>query len=673
MYKILIIIFLSVFFVIISNAQQLIIPEKEIYRAEDGKLYVQKSLPIYLWLANSPDENADMTLLKSDTSKIYTNPLYLDEEGLNSFRSPWAVDTITKQRIYPRKQIIFEVYADSRSPYTTVSYGKANSFRRANQYYYDNGLTISLSSKDALSGVKHIYISMNENDFTVYNDTLMFTEEKEYTIKYYAVDNVGNVERLKIRKFKVDITNPVTELIIKGDKYENIISGRSSVVLKANDAISGVSRTYYSLDSGKEKIYKYPIKAYSLSEGEHIISYYSVDNVKNKENIKTYTFFIDKTPPILVEEILGNSFVTNGREYSSGRTKLKLTAVDNKAGIQGIYYSLNKEKYQQYDQPFYLSSVSGSLAVVSYAVDNVNNKSISGEKSTKNRASYVDLTGPVLKYDFDGPLFTSRDTIFINHSTKINLKAIDNESGLNKIIYSIDNGNEEEYSNSFTIEQEGVHRINYTGFDNVNNTNINDFTVMIDNKGPKLYSRFSILPIEKKEIDGINIDVYSSHVVLFLSATDAHVPIDKIYYSTEDGKEKLFTGLVDGFKRGKVYDMKIKAKDKLGNQSEDIIHFAIDNTGPEIYVRFSILPVGKKEIDGKNIDIYPEHVSLFVSVTNAFIAYDKIYYSINGATEKLYTGIIEGFRKGAEINMKIRAIDKLGNQTEKEIRFVINE
>ena len=66
-------------------------------------------------------------------------------------------------------------------------------------------------------------------------------------------------------------------------------------------------------------------------------------------------------------------------------------------------------------------------------------------------------------------------------------------------------------------------------------------------------------------------------------------------------------------------------------------------------------------------------VSIFISVTNAFIAYDKIYYSINGSSEKLYNGIVEGFKPGTDITLKIRAIDQLGSQTDKEIQFIIEK
>ncbi len=69
--------------------------EKKTYIAADGKLYIQKSLPVYLMLSTKPDDKANSVLLKSESSANYTNPMYFDAEGYNSIRSPWEV---TKRR-----------------------------------------------------------------------------------------------------------------------------------------------------------------------------------------------------------------------------------------------------------------------------------------------------------------------------------------------------------------------------------------------------------------------------------------------------------------------------------------------------------------------------------------------------------------------------------------------
>ncbi len=666
-------IFLAISFVNIANAQNPFEHKNKVYRSDDNKLYIQKSLPVYLYISTEPDKKGEMHQLESDSTKAFANPMYLDTEGYNSFRSPSAVDSKTMQTYYPLTDVVFEVYADSRSPKTKITYEADKLFNNGKELFVGSEFSITLNSYDALSGVEQILLSIDSAGYKKYTAPIRFDKEKKYTLDYYAVDNVGNAEQATNRIFMVDMTNPKTELVFEGEKHENIISGRTKIKLVATDAISGLKAIYFSIDNKKYVPYTGVLHSSYLAEGEHKIAYYAIDHVGNKENEQVYEFYVDKTPPILVDEILGNSFVVNGKEYSSGRTKLKLTAVDNKAGVKEIKYSLNNEPYQLYEKPFYLTTISGSLAALSYAVDFVGNKSTASEKSTKSRAAYVDLTGPQLKYEFVGKMFKARDTLFINKETKIKLSAIDPESGLKSLSYSVDNGSEIAYKDPFAIEKEGKHILYIYGLDNVDNSNREMINLVIDNEGPDIYSRFSILPISKKDVNGHQVDVYSSQVVLFLSATDAKVAIDRIYYSVNGAPEKMYTGIIDGFKLGKDYEISIKAYDKLGNVNIQSVVFATDNTGPQIFSRFSVHPVGKESIEGIEVDIYPSHVAIFLSVTNAQVAYDKIYYSINGGKELIYQGIIDSFKPGALIKAKIRAIDRLGNETNQEIQFKIEE
>lgn len=654
-----------------AQAQQPLEHAKKVYQNEDGKLYVQKSLPVYLYFSTEPNGNGKMHQLHSDSTKKFANPMYLDTEGYNSFRSPSAVDPVTKETHFPLTDVVYEIYADSRAPRTKMVYDLSKKYYDGKMLFVGNGLQIDFESNDVHAGLEQILVSVDSAGYKKHEAPIQLAEEKVYTIDYYAVDNCGNAENAQHSSFTVDLSEPVTSLVFDGHQHENVISGKTKIKLNAEDKISGIKAVYYSIDDKKYQLYSYPLNSAYLTEGEHTIKYYAEDRVGNKEPERVYDFFVDKTPPILVDEIMGNSFVVQGKEYSSGRTKLKLTAVDNKAGVKEIKYSINNETYQLYEKPFYLSTVSGSLAVVSYAIDHVGNKSVASEKSTRSRAAYVDLTGPQLKHKFLGRVFKARDTTYINKDTKIQLSAFDQESGLKSISYSINDGEEKKYSEPFAIPDAGAYTLNIYGYDNVDNSNRESVLLVVDNSGPDIYSRFSVLPVSKREIEGQQADVYSSHAVLFLSATDTKVAIDRIYYSVNGGEEKMYTGIISGFKLGKDYILDVKAFDKLGNENSSKVIFGTDNTGPEVFTRFSVHPVANEEVDGEYVDVYPSHVSLFLSVTNAPIAYDRIYYSINGGEMRSYKGIIDGFKSGSTIKMNIKALDKLGNETKKDIVFKI--
>lgn len=652
-------------------AQQPLEHKKRVYKSDNGKLYMQKSLPLYLYFSTEPDAKGEMHQMPSDSTPKFANPMYLDTEGYNSFRSPSAVNPKTRQTYYPLTDVMFEVYADSRSPRTKIKYDVKKRYFNGKTLFVGADLKIEMSSYDVHSGVEQTLVSIDSLGYTKYLEPIVLNKEKTYSIGYYSVDNVGNAEVAKHRLFSVDLSVPFTELVLEGSVFEDNISGRAKLILKPSDEISGVFATYYSIDEKKYQKYTYSLNSKYLTEGEHVLKYYSIDNVGNKEQEHEYSFFVDKTAPILVDEILGNSYIVNGKEYSSGRTKLKLTAVDNKSGVKEVKYSINKDAYIMYEKPFYLTSVSGSLSIISYAIDNVGNKSIASEKSTRSRASYVDLTGPQLQHKYIGKVFKARDTTYINKETKIQLSAKDAESGVKALSYSLNNADEITYVDPFGIDTEGAYELNIYGYDNVDNSNRETVRLVVDNAGPDIYARFSILPISNRNINGKPHDVYSSHVVLFLSATDSKVAIDRIYYSINGEKEKMYTGIIDGFMLGKDYVIEVKAYDKLGNVNTSKVIFGTDNTGPEVFARFSVTPVGSHESDGVMIDVYPDHVSMFLSVVNTPIAYDRIYYSINNGKARPYQGIIDGFKSGSIIKMNIRALDRLGNETKKQIVFKI--
>jgi hypothetical protein len=571
----LIIAFFTLLIITNTQSQEQLQHKKKTFRDADGKLYINKDLPVYLWLSTDP--KGEKHQLKSEETPDYTNPMYFDTEGRNTIRSPWCVDQETKKTAIPQHDIVFEVYADSRPPLTEFEYNTQNTYLSKGVIYSKPGFEFKLKANDALSGVEKLYYSLDGKAFQEYSSPITFNNEKQYTIKYYAVDRVGNPENIKIKKVEIDKSSPETSHQVEGDFHDDILSLRSEIKLAANDAASGVSSIHYKINDQYERNYSSPVKMWGLDEGDHKITYYAKDNLGNIEKANTYKFFIDKTPPKILEEIIGNNFVSGGVQYASGRSQLKLTAIDNKAGVKEIKYSINGRAYMVYSKPIYLSDNKGSLSVKTYAVDNVNNKNYKKKMDTKGNVPYIDLTGPDLSHSFIGNKFHTNDTMFINKDTKITLKAYDKEAGANRITYNIDNGNEKDYKEPFQIKKEGFHEVEFTGYDNVDNTNNKEFGVFVDNKGPEIFTRFSVLSRKKKKVDNEELDVYPSHVMLFLSATDTYVGNEKIYYSINGGPFKKFYRFIEDFSSGKKYTVGIKAYDQLQNKREDKINFYIKN------------------------------------------------------------------------------------------------
>lgn len=550
------------------------------YVGEDGRLYWNKSEPVYLFVSPVPDKPGHR--LKSKTTEKYADPMYLDAEGLNYIRSKYAVDPETRVQVSPQTEIYYEIYADGIPPKTTVSLAKSSSSKRDGILYFGPGLEVSFSSTDLTSGVENIFFGTNGGKYVVFNDSpIALKNEGSYAYSYYAVDNVGNAEASNEKNFVLDITPPFTNLNINGLGKDNVISESSTMYFLISDSLSGVKNTFFKYDAGPMLPYEGgKLSVSALDDGSHTISYYSIDNVKNVEESRTFDFYLDKSAPLMVSDVLGDKFIVDKKVYFSGRTKLKLTAIDNKIGVKDIMYSIDGSEFKKYNQPFYLPSISGNHEISYYSVDKLDNrsnnaKSSGGYETFKHNVSkvYIDLTGPTLKKPtFKGLSTYKSDTLLIGPNSKINLSAYDPESGLKEITYSLnDQVVENSYDTAFTIIEEGIHKIEYFGYDNVNNRNKGAVTVFVDATPPEIYAHFTHGELRKRS-DGH--PVYPNEVGLFLAATDQRAGLSKIFYSINGQAEQFYDNMIFNFRDNFDFELRVRTLDLLGNESRKTLYFS---------------------------------------------------------------------------------------------------
>lgn len=539
------------------------------YVGEDGKLYWQGGKPVYLFVSENPD-GSNPKRLESETSKDYANPMYLDTEGINFIRSQWAVD---KDGNYasPKQEVMFEVYNDGTAPKSSIQFIGAKKYYANGSTYYGKNLSITADSKDGLSGVRSILVSQDGKPYTTYSDEIKLSSDNMYRFGFYAVDNVGNVEEPKSFEFYVDVTSPITELTTSGDNMNEILSPRTTLHLNSTDERSGVKSTHYKIDDGSFKSYSRAISLSQLSEGEHKVTYYSMDMVANQESERTYTFYIDRAAPEVVASMEGDQFESNGKIYVSSRSKVKLSATDNKAGVKNLSFQINGSQEERYTAPFELPQTQGAHSLVYFGTDEVNNnfRTTRNTSSKELKSINLDLTAPTLTYRFDGNSYASRDTSFVTSETEIVLTALDKESGLKEIGYTINGGTKKIYSEPFNIVEEGFYVIEFTGQDQVNNAESMSFSFVVDNTGPKIETILSMEPVGTISLDDLsdNLAVYSAGVKLYLGATDGMIDTESIYFSFNDENEKLYTKPVSIAQKG-MNSFKVRALDKLGNETQ---------------------------------------------------------------------------------------------------------
>lgn len=177
--------------------------EKKVYKADNGTLYIQKTLPVYLKISTSDNSDSEKFFLRSKKTPQYANPMYFDADGFNSIRTQGIVDK-SGNVIDAENDIIFEVYGDSKPPesYKIIQskYFKYNEGKRV----YKDSVVIDILGYDMFSGVGNMYYSINNSSFSLYKEQLTVKTKGMIEFQYYSVDNVGNIEEVKKIEFFIE-------------------------------------------------------------------------------------------------------------------------------------------------------------------------------------------------------------------------------------------------------------------------------------------------------------------------------------------------------------------------------------------------------------------------------------------------------------------------------------
>ena len=497
----------------------------------------------------------------------------------NFIRSKWAVNKDTKRTKSPQEEILYEIYADGVPPTSKIKFSGAPSFTKEGVTYYGQGLQISLSSQDWISGVQQTYFALN-GGYQNYNVSLKPDMERDYTVYFYATDNVGNVENTQSTNFVSDLSPPSTSKYFEGRVYErNVMSPNTRILFSGNDDLSGVKETHAYFNEGTDRITE-KINFRSLEDGEHTVKYYSIDNVENKERINTFDFYLDKIPPKTEVMITGDRYKASSNvNYVSKRTLITLSSDDNKSGVDAVYYRVNGSRKSIYGENILLPTMSGLDTISYYAEDRVGNMS-----KEEYLFVHMDNDAPITNIEFGSPQFYKAQVLYVTSKTKINFYPSDNGSGTSTTLFAIDEGQNSEYEAEFSVNGEGIHSVSFFSTDNVNNEErviVSRFH--IDNTPPRIDYSFSVEASSEIDDEIGRFKLYPSYTAMFLSATDKDVGTENIFYSIDNGpllkldnRQSVDLSEINRSNNKRLVRLKIIAEDKLGNRSEREAIFYID-------------------------------------------------------------------------------------------------
>jgi flagellar hook assembly protein FlgD len=131
-----------------------------------------------------------------------------------------------------------------------------------------------------------------------------------YEIDYYSQDDKGNKERMHKAFVYLDSAVPMTQINIKNPQYINpvaqnytFVTGNTAFNIAAADPgqngfDSGVLATYYQIGNGGW-ITGTSFNLSGVGEGNQVISYYSADNLGQRENAHSITVTVDNSVPVI--------------------------------------------------------------------------------------------------------------------------------------------------------------------------------------------------------------------------------------------------------------------------------------------------------------------------------------------------------------------------------------
>jgi hypothetical protein len=211
---------------------------------------------------------------------------------------------------------------------------------------YAGTATIVLTPVDNTggSGLKYTYYQLDAGAQTV-GATITVTPPLtgapiSHTVKYWSVDNAGNVETVKSATFSVsippDVTPPTTTSNAVALYYRP-----STIALTAVDNPGGwgVASTYSKLDNGMQLTGTNPSTGGS---GPHTLEFWSVDaasNIETPHKLASFTVATDTIAP---------TTVSNAVPSYTGTATVTLTATDNTNGwgVAGTFFTVDSGTQQ---------------------------------------------------------------------------------------------------------------------------------------------------------------------------------------------------------------------------------------------------------------------------------------------------------------------------------------
>jgi fibronectin type 3 domain-containing protein len=349
------------------------------------------------------------------------------------------------------------------------------------------------------------------------------------------------------------------------------VTGDTKTLLYKGTALS------YKVYNLTEETHSYQVTAYNTRFGESDYSN-TAEEVIVYPDMQAPTANVKVTSP--TSALISWSFATYANGYNVYEIVDGLPVLVAK-NVNNLSYTVSNLSYKNHE--FYVTSYSNSFGE-------------SGPSNTVLAKLITDTLPPVTT--------TNAVSDWTNKSQTVTLTATDNDTGVAKTYYSLNDGPFTEGS-SVTVEKEGINKLSFYSVDKVGNTeSVKTVEVKIDQTAP-------VTALDQNP--GDFTQSYTGNLV----ATDTDSGVDKTYYSING--EDFVEGTTFTVDKEGVNQLSFYTVDKVGNkETAKTVEVKIDKTAPETS---SDAPTSwiNKEVQ----------VNLTASDSQSGVAHT--YYSINGS------------------------------------------
>lgn len=223
----------------------------------------------------------------------YEDPLQFTEEG----RYEITYSAVDSSGVRSEENTYTVVIDDTAPAITATAQGTA--MVGDNITYLRSDTELRLQASDSASGVAHIFVSLDNENFQELAEPVAFPEEGRHRGYAYSVDNVGNRSPTVTLAVVVDDSVPTARIIprqpmatVRGRRFATT---GSSFAVHAEDTGSGLSRVEVSVDDGAFVEFTEPVKF--DEPGEYTLQARAIDRAGNESTVAQLSFVVDEALP----------------------------------------------------------------------------------------------------------------------------------------------------------------------------------------------------------------------------------------------------------------------------------------------------------------------------------------------------------------------------------------